>query len=58
MSIKSELKKFVLKAPVIRDIFALIVGCINGIIYAIENPEFDRTQFIKDMEVKGNKNES
>lgn len=53
MSVKTELKKFVLKAPVIRDIFALIVGCINGILYAIENPEFDRTQFLKDMEVKG-----
>lgn len=57
MSVKTELKKFVLKAPIIRDIFAIIVGCINGIIYVIENPEFDRTQFLKDMEVKGKKNE-
>lgn len=57
MSVKTELKKFVLKAPIIRDIFAIIVGCINGIIYVIENPEFDRTQFLKDMEVKGKKDE-
>lgn len=52
MSVKTELKKFILKAPIIRDIFAIIVGCINGIVYVLENPEYDRTQFLKDMQVK------
>lgn len=55
MSFVSESKKFLIKVPIIRDIFSIIVGAINGIVYVIENPEYDRTQFLKDMEVKHNR---
>ena len=50
MSFKNEFEKFVIKLPIIRDVVAIIVGAIRGIMDVIANPAYDVTQMNKDLD--------
>lgn len=50
MSFRNEFEKFVVKLPIIRDVVAIIIGAIRGIMDVINNPGADVTQMKRDLD--------
>lgn len=52
MSFKHEFEKIVIKLPIIRDVVAIIIGAVRGIMDVINNPAYDAQILKRDMDVE------